>query len=42
MGGISTANDAKRNKGHLCRCVVGWEEIIFLISILFLAPDHME
>lgn len=42
MEGISITNDVKRNKGHLCRCVVRWEEIILMISILFLALDSME
>lgn len=42
MDGISTPNDVKRNKGHLFRYVVRWEGIIFMIGILFLAPDPTE
>lgn len=39
---ISAVDDIKINKGHLCRCVVRQEVIIFRMSILFLAPDPME
>lgn len=42
MESVYTANDVKRNKGHVCRCVVRWEGIAFMVSILFLAPDPME
>lgn len=39
---ISAVDDIKISKGHLCRCVVRQEVIIFIMSILFLAPDPME
>lgn len=42
MESIYTANDVKRNKDHVCRCVVRWEGITFMVSILFLAPVSME
>lgn len=42
MEGIYTANDVKRNKGHVCRCVVRQQGITFMVSILFLVPDPME